>query len=68
MRKQTTLERVYVWLETYDIDINYGLCPNPFGFTFIDNDDVMSIIEKNHLSLLLDELSMKESMELREGG
>ena len=66
MGQQSTIARVLVWVDSFgeELNINYGLAPNPFGFSFIA--PTMSVQQKNHLSLLLDDLTDTEEIQLRE--
>lgn len=59
------IARIFELIEGYDVDINYGLAPNPFGFSFDEHYGEMSLKERASLSFALGELSKDEEEELR---
>jgi len=59
------VKRILELIEGYDVDINYGLAPNPFGFSFVEDSGEMSLKERASLSFALGDLSKDEEEELK---
>ena len=59
------VKRILELIEGYDVDINYGLAPNPFGFSFVEDSGEMSLKERASLSFTLGDLSKDEEEELK---